>query len=535
MSIEIEKLRFLIIDDYADMRGVLRNMLLSFGVVGIDSVSNGKEAIHNIETQRYDVILCDYNLGEGRDGQQVLEEIRHRKLIGVSTIFIMVTAENTRVMVMGAVEYEPDSYLSKPFTKDLLGQRLSNLLNMKADLVEIEHAIDAYDFDLANRLIDIKLEQKSRNHNILVRLKAELAIQERNYKEAAKIYENILSNREIVWAKLGLGKAKYYEEDYIEAKKIFSELIRDNERFMAAYDWLAKTQQMLDELKDAQEVLRKGVTLSAKAIPRQQALAELAMRNGDEKTAEKALGQAITLGKHSIYKHPSMFSNIAQLKAKRGLHDEAKWYVKEIAKNFKDDQEGKLYTAISNSLILEDAEAAKKNMQIASDLFHELDGQVSPQIAVDMAKACSHSGNEEMAKEILHQAASNNHTDAEALRDISDTMGDLKLEKDPKKIISKIKNKVVALNNDGAKLVRSGKLAEAMQLFEEAAEGMPANIVVNLNAARTFLMFMEQTGPTMQLANKLHKFLSRVEGVEPDNRAFLRLKKRAVGLIDSAG
>jgi len=167
MSSLIEKLKFLIVDDYADMRSVLQNMLLSFGVQNIDIASNGKDAIRAIEHQRYDVILCDYNLGEGRDGQQVLEEIRHRKLIGVGTVFLMVTAENTRVMVMGAVEYEPDSYLTKPFTKDLLGQRLTNLLNMKADLVEIEQAIANRDHDLANRLIDDKLEKNSKNQNIL--------------------------------------------------------------------------------------------------------------------------------------------------------------------------------------------------------------------------------------------------------------------------------------------------------------------------------------------------------------------------------
>ncbi len=531
MSIKIENLKFLIIDDYADMRSVLRNMLLSFGVMDIGSVSNGREAIHSIEKQRYDVILCDYNLGEGRDGQQVLEEIRHRKLIGVSTIFIMVTADNTRVMVMGAVEYEPDSYLSKPFTKDLLGQRLSNLLKIKADLVEIECAVDNYNYNLANRLIDAKLAQKSMNHNILIRLKAELAIQERSYDEAATIYQNILNDREIVWAKLGLGKTRFYQENYPEAKQIFSELVRENERFMAAYDWLAKTQQMLDELEAAQEVLRRGVILSAKAIPRQKALAELALKNGDEKTAEKALSQAINLGKHSIYKHPSMFSNLAQIKAKKGLQDDAERYVREIAKNFKDNPEAELYTAISNSIILEDEETAKKNMQLAAELYQKLGTNTSPKIAIDMAKACSHAGDEKKAKTILHQAASNNHTDAEILREISDTLGDLNLEKNPKAFISKIKEKIVDLNNDGAKLVRSGKLEEAMQLFKEAAEGMPANILVNLNAARTFLMFMEQSGPTMELAKQLQQYLRRVEIIEPDNRTFLNLKKRAIDLL----
>ncbi len=531
MSNMIERLKFLIVDDYVDMRSVLQNMLLSYGVQNIDTASNGKEAIHAIEHQRYNVILCDYNLGEGRDGQQVLEEIRHRKLIGVSSVFLMVTAENTRVMVMGAVEYEPDSYLAKPFTKDLLGQRLTNLLSMKADLVEIEQAIANLDYDLANRLIDAKLAEQSRNQNILTRLKADLAIQGHHYDDAVKIYQSVLSRREIAWARLGLGKALFYKEDYPKAKETFSELIKENERFMAAYDWLAKTQQMLNELDEAQRILNKGVILSAKAIPRQQALAELALRNGDDKTAEKALNQAITLGKHSIYKHPSMFSNIAQIKARKGLQVDAERYVRDIAKNFKDDPEAKLYTAISNSMILQDEAAVNKNMQLAADLFHDLGHQASPQISVDMAKAYSHAGDEDKAKAILHQVASNNHTNAEILKGISDTIGFLNLESDPKSIISNIRDKIIQLNNNGASLAREGKLEEAMQLFEDAAEGMPANLVVNLNAARTFLLYLEQSGSTQELTGKLQKYLQRAQSIDPDNRTLFNLKKRSAALL----
>ncbi len=519
-------LKFLIVDDFVDMRSVLKNMLTSFGVSKIDMVTNGKEAIRIIEQKRYDVILCDYNLGPGRDGQQVLEEIRHRKLIGVGTVFVMVTAENTRVMVMGAVEYEPDSYLTKPFTKNLLGKRLTRLLNKKADLIEIEHAINNLDYDLANSLIDEKIAQNTQNKNILTRLKAELAILDNEFDQAETIYRRVLSKREMAWAKLGLGKAMFGKEQYEEAKKVFSDLIAENERFMAAYDWLAKTQQMLDEQLEAQKVLQQGVKLSAKAIPRQKALGELALRNGDTKTAEAAFSNAIALGKHSIYKHPSMFANIAQLKAKSGLQDEAERYARDIAKNFKEDPEAELYTAITNTLILDDEEAVKENMKIATRLYNKLGGHTSPELAVDMAKACSHVGDDIKAKQILQQTASNHHHNPVILKGISDTLGDLALEDDPKAFVSRIRKDIVKLNNDGARLAREGKLIEAMKLFEDAAEGMSANIIVNMNAARTFLMYMEANGKDDELSVKLEKYLKRAGRIDPDNRTLINLRRR---------
>lgn len=519
-------LKFLIVDDFVDMRSVLRNMLASFGITQIDMATNGKEAINIIEQKRFDVILCDYNLGPGRDGQQVLEEIRHRKLIGVGTVFVMVTAENTRVMVMGAVEYEPDSYMTKPFTKDLLGSRLSRLLNKKADLIDIEHAINNLDYDLANRLIDAKIAEKSQNQNILTRLKAELAILDKNYDQAEVIYRRVISKREMAWAKLGLGKAMFGKEQYEEAKQVFSDLITENERFMAAYDWLAKTQQMLNEKKEAQLVLQKGVKLSAKAIPRQKELGELAFKNGDTKIAEAAFKDAISLGKHSIYKHPSMFSNMAQIKAKTGQQDEAEKYARDIVKNFKDNPEAELYSAITNVMVLKDEDAVKKNMQAATKLFNKLEGHASTDLAVDMAKACSHAGDELAAKQILHQTASNNHTNPEILKDISDTLGELKLEDNPEAFVSRIRKDIVKLNNDGAKLVREGKLTEAMNLFEDAAEGMSANIIVNMNAARSFLMYMERNGKDADMSAKLEKYLTRAGKIDPDNRALNNLQRR---------
>jgi uncharacterized protein HemY len=273
-------------------------------------------------------------------------------------------------------------------------------------------------------------------------------------------------------------------------------------------------------------VLQKGVKLSAKAIPRQKALGELALKNGDTKTAEAAFKDAISLGKHSIYKHPSMFSNIAQIKAKTGQQDEAEKYARDIVKNFKDNPEAELYTAITNTLVLKDEEAVKKNMEAAKKLFNKLEGHASTELAVDMAKACSHTGDDSTAKEILHQTASNNHTNPEILKDISDTLGELKLEDNPEAFVSRIRKDIVKLNNDGAKLVRGGKLAEAMKLFEDAAEGMSANIIVNMNAARTFLMYMEHNGKEVDLSAKLEKYLKRAGKIDPDNRTLLNLQRR---------
>lgn len=536
MASKIEQLSFLIVDDYGDMRGVLRNMLQSYGVTDIDSVANGREAISHIESKRYDVILCDYNLGEGRDGQQVLEEIRARKLVGVGSIFVMITAENTRLMVMGAVEYEPDSYLTKPFTKDLLAQRLERLLNKKADLREIEQAIDLRDYELANELLDKRIAANPRNLNEFIKIKADLALRDGAYDQAEAIYSDMLSQREIAWARVGLGKSYFGNQRYEEARQVFQNLIDSNERFMAAYDWLAKTYQALDQPEAAQKILETATAHSAKAIVRQRALGELALRNHDEKVAARAFSQAIRLGKHSIYRHPSLYANLARAKAAINSGDSALMVLRDLKKAYKGDPEANLYAAMTEASIQEDMNKgvrARQCMIEAHELYKKLGTQAAPELALDMARACNRLGEKERAGELLRQAVRNNHSDELFLKAVGDTMDDLDLADDPRAMIADIKREIVKLNNRGVELAKLGKLDEAMLLFEKAAAGMPANKVVNLNAARIFILHMNEAGIDTGLITKVREYLGRVQQTDSEDRTLHKMQRMLKQLLQN--
>lgn len=537
MTNKIEQLNFLIVDDYGDMRGVLRNMLQSFGVTNIDSVANGREAIAHIEAKRYDVILCDYNLGDGRDGQQILEEIRARKLIGVSSIFVMITAENTRLMVMGAVEYEPDSYLTKPFTKDLLAQRLQRLLNRKADLLEVENAIDHKEYELANVLLDKRIAENPRNVNEFIKLKAELCIKEGAYDQAEAIYSDVLVQRDIAWARLGIGKAYYGNRRFADAKQVFEGLLEGNERFMAAYDWLAKTQLALDEPEKAQKVLERATAHSAKAIVRQRALGELALANHDEKVAEHAFSQAIHMGRHSIYKHPSIYANLAKAKATTANGETGLRVLRDLKKAFKGDKEADLYSSMTEAVLQEDmgnSERARACMINAHELYKELGTRAAPELALDMARSCSKMGETERAQELLQQAVKNNHSDETFLKQVGSTLADLGLSDDPNALIADIKKGIVRLNNSGVELAKVGKLDEAILLFEEAVEGMPGNKVVNLNAARIFMLQMKQSGIDPKRLDQVREYLTRVRQMDSEDRTLHKMERMLKQLLSGS-
>src|SRR5574343_381022 len=99
---ELAGKQVLIIDALPGMRAQLQKAFQSFGFPLPHAVADIKDALWHLQSVNYSIILCDYDLGEGTNGQQFLEYLRTSDLISRNTIFIMATAERTyeRVMVV---------------------------------------------------------------------------------------------------------------------------------------------------------------------------------------------------------------------------------------------------------------------------------------------------------------------------------------------------------------------------------------------------------------------------------------------------
>ena len=143
MSLENPKeMRVLVIEDHAEMRSSVRSMINRFGCEQVDIVLNGEEALTNLKNNDYDMVLSDYELGKGMDGQQVLEETRKNNYIRNGSVYLMITAAQTMDMVMGAIEYHPDGYLAKPITYDTLKFRVNKIIKFKKQFTDIYTAMD---------------------------------------------------------------------------------------------------------------------------------------------------------------------------------------------------------------------------------------------------------------------------------------------------------------------------------------------------------------------------------------------------------
>jgi CheY-like chemotaxis protein len=526
--------KYLVVDDFGDMRTMIKGLLRNLGATDIDAVRDGKEAITFMERNRYDVVLCDYNLGPGKDGQQVLEEARHRRLVGVDAIFVMITAENTREMVMGAVEYEPDSYLSKPFTKELLRTRLDKLFQRKADLSPINDALSVQNYKEAVRLLDERIARKPKNLADLIKLKADLLYESGAYDGAADIYERVLASREVPWARLGLGKVYFAKKQFVEAQETFQSLIANFKSLTPAYDWLAKAQRAMGFAREAQQTLATAVALSPKAIVRQQALGELAMQNKDFGLAESSFEKAVKLGRHSIYNHPSLHAGLAKSKTAGGKHEEAMGVVRAIADAFDGSPEAAFYAKASEATVLQnqgDTAAAENCLAEAEKRVRDLGHAGPADVSLELARVSLHLGHKEKAAEILRTAVENNHEDEEVLRQVTEAYREHKLGDNPEGAVQDIRQGIVDMNNRGVKLITSGEFDAAIALFEKAAEAMAGNKVVALNAARSLILKMEKQGKVREEMAKASKYIERCKQLAPNDARLLQVLKRYQRLV----
>ena len=248
---ELEGLTALIIEPHAGMRASIHSMLTLCGLTRIEHASTSNQAIKHLGLRQFDLILCEYDLEGGQDGQQLLEDLRHHKLMRLATMFFMVTAEGNHSKVVSAAELAPTDYVLKPFTADRLLERIGRALDKRNAFLPVYTLMEAGDQVEALAACIEGQRLHTRYAIDFLRLRAELHMFLGQAELAEPIYRHLVEIKAIAWARLGLAKTLFVRKRLAEAKEILEELVDTNRNFVDAFDWLARTHAAAGELDKA--------------------------------------------------------------------------------------------------------------------------------------------------------------------------------------------------------------------------------------------------------------------------------------------
>jgi CheY-like chemotaxis protein/predicted Zn-dependent protease len=531
------RLKYLVVDDFTDMRSMIRAMLQALGAPAenIHTARNGEEAVYKLGgATRYDVVLCDYNLGPGKDGMQVLEEARYLGLVGMNSIFIMITAENSRDMVLGVIEYEPDSYISKPFNKDVLRERLLKIMERKKAMVPIHACLVGKDHAKALELINQQLTSQTKYTGELAKLKAGVLFGAGQYDDAMAIYEQFLMLRDVAWAQMGKAKVLFAKQQYVQAKVVLEHMTREYPNLMEAFDLLAKIQRIEADTLAAEETLSHAIERSPKAVMRQQELGELAMLNGNLAKAERAYEAAVKQGRHSVRKSAAAHAGLAKVMVANQKYQEALKVVKGIGASFSNnDNEASFYEATSLALIYQgqgDEAQANEQLTKAETLIGRIKHGVTGALGLELANACAQLGQQDKALKLVNSIIANNHDNDTLLGSLGHMLKNAGMNVDTSELIANVRKDVFGKNNQGVRMIRQGKLAEAVDLLRVSANELPSNKTINLNAAKAFIMFMEKEGTTTDNLRQAAECIERVRQASPDDWRLTSLTPRLQAL-----
>lgn len=488
--------RFLIVDDFDGMRGILRELLRRCGARNIDVASNGADAIVALTRNRYDVVLCDYYLGSGKNGQQVLEEARHGNLIGPATIWAMITAEKTSDMVMGAVEHQPDDYLIKPLTEAMLQSRLSRIATRKSALSAIEGAVRAKQYVKAIELCDQRLKEDGGNDVRVQRLRCEMLVSAGNYDEARASFERQLAQREVPWAMVGLAKLHYRDGKYGLARDLLERVLEGNRAYLEGYDWLAKTLSQLEEFRPAQGVLQRAVTLSPNSHHRQEALGEASLACRDLESAAQAYRKAVNLGKNSNLKSTKSYLGLAKVCSEQGNPKEALEVL------------GRLTQEVPGDGVQLQAKAAEVQVHHKSgdhSLAHECAKQLlttvdsggeelPPEMTIELAQTLMALGDREAGCQLIQKVVRNNHENESLVNQAQEVFDQASMGEEGSQLLKATRRAAVDIMDRGVQQARQGDLQGGIDTLREARSIMPGNPRLLLNLAYMLITQMEKAG-----------------------------------------
>ena len=122
-------MKFLVADDSATMRRIVINSLQRIGYADFVEAEDGEAAFASFDSS-IDFVITDWNM-PGMTGLDLARAVRSHAA-GGSVPILMVTTRSVREDILAAVEAGVNNYIVKPFTPQVLKEKIDLVLSATA-------------------------------------------------------------------------------------------------------------------------------------------------------------------------------------------------------------------------------------------------------------------------------------------------------------------------------------------------------------------------------------------------------------------
>ncbi len=418
---ELLEKRVLVVVRHQSTFDFLHSMLSSLGIANVNGAGTSTEALHQAKANAFDIIISNYIIDDERDGQQLLEELRQRHLIPLSTVFMIITSERSYHNVASVAELTPDDYLIKPFSTGQLQARIFKALDKKRVFSEVFLRLEKNDYPAAASACDAVIARGPPHRIEALRIKGRILNALKAYGEAETLYQQVLAEQPLPWAQMGHAKALHGLRQLEEARAVIKRLVRNAPRYLAAYDFLASIEEEMGNPFAAQEALQQAVQISPNNFLRQRIVGEIAMRNGDFELAEKAYLKVLERCRGSSSQQLTDYANLARVMLNRNAIDRARKVIQELRRYLRGNKESEYVALVFDSLCnnkegetSKAREALNRALKIRAELGAGIKASgaggtvTSRYFDIDLAHACLAVGGSAADREIPYCIAAGN-------------------------------------------------------------------------------------------------------------------------------
>ena len=116
-------MKILVVDDFVTMRRIVMNLLKDIGFTNMKDADDGASALPMLQKEKFDFLVTDWNM-QKMQGIDLIKAVRADPKLANLPI-LLVTAEAKREQIVEAAQAGVNGYVVKPFTAQVLKEKIT--------------------------------------------------------------------------------------------------------------------------------------------------------------------------------------------------------------------------------------------------------------------------------------------------------------------------------------------------------------------------------------------------------------------------